>query len=61
VVGDKRLYGFVLLAGERGKEDTTCLQSLSGDRDSTSRHTPGRQDSFEPTSPGPDIPVIGTR
>ena len=41
------------MIGKREREDTTCLPSLLGDRDSTSRHTPGRQDSFEPASPGP--------
>ena len=41
------------MIGEKEREDTTCLPSFLGDRDSTSRHTPGKQDSFEPAGPGP--------
>ena len=42
-----------MLIGEGGKKETMCLLSLSGVRDSTSRCTPGKQDSVEPASPGP--------
>ena len=41
------------MIGEKGREDTACLPPFLGDRDSTSRHTPGEQDSFEPAVPGP--------